>query len=193
MWCNQFSDSSQLDLTALKFTKYSRYATITHPYHPFYGKSFKILSSFIKNRSETQSFLHLENKELKNFYVLLSWTNRADPTLHPTINREDFKFLVADVSMGKVGAIFALEAYRFARSCTDWHRLLQLCAMTNTLIIDEDGYYDLTDFNYQLLLGLKDTMSQAELHFIRARMLGGKLNKAKKGELRFPSRVHEKV
>ncbi len=100
-------------------------------------------------------------------------------------NREDFKILVADVSMGKVGAIFAIEASRFSRSCTDWHRLLEICAFTGTLIIDEDGCYDTTDFNDQLLLGLKGTMSQAELHFIRARLLGGKINKAKKGELHF--------
>lgn len=101
-------------------------------------------------------------------------------------NREDFKTLVADVSMGKVGAVFALEASRLSRSCTDWHRLLELCAMTNTLIIDEDGCYNPSDFNDQLLLGLKGSMSFAELHFIRARLQGGKVNKAKKGELRFP-------
>src|ERR1700750_1393169 len=100
--------------------------------------------------------------------------------------REDFKTLVADVSMGKVGAVFALEASRLSRSNTDWHRLLELCALTGTLIIDEDGCYDPADFNDQLLLGLKGTMAQAELHFLRARLQGGKLNKAKKGELRFP-------
>jgi DNA invertase Pin-like site-specific DNA recombinase len=100
--------------------------------------------------------------------------------------REDFKTLVADVSMNKVGAVFALEASRLSRSCTDWHRLLELCSLTGTLIIDEDGCYNPSDFNDQLLLGLKGTMSQAELHFIRARLQGGKLNKAKKGELRFP-------
>lgn len=100
--------------------------------------------------------------------------------------REDFKILVADVSMGKVGAVFALEASRLSRSCTDWHRLLEICALTQTLIIDEDGCYNPGDFNDQLLLGLKGTMSQAELHFIRARLLGGKINKAKKGELCFP-------
>jgi len=100
--------------------------------------------------------------------------------------REDFKTLVADVSMNKVGAVFALEASRLSRSCTDWHRLLELCALTDTLIIDEDGCYNPADFNDQLLLGLKGTMSQAELHFIRARLQGGKLNKAKKGELHFP-------
>ena len=101
-------------------------------------------------------------------------------------NREDFKTIVADVSMGKVGAVFALEASRLSRSCTDWHRLLELCALTGTLIIDEDGCYNPADFNDQLLLGLKGTMSAAELHFIRARLQGGKLNKAKKGKLRRP-------
>jgi len=100
--------------------------------------------------------------------------------------REDFKILVADVSMGKVGAVFALEASRLARSCTDWHRLLELCSLTGTLIIDEDGCYDPADFNDQLLLGLKATMSHAELHMMHARLQGGKLNKAKKGELRRP-------
>ena len=101
-------------------------------------------------------------------------------------NREDFKTIVADVSMGKVGAVFAIEASRLSRSCTDWHRLLELCALTGTLIIDEDGCYNPADFNDQLLLGLKGTMSAAELHFIRARLQGGKLNKAKKGKLRQP-------
>jgi DNA invertase Pin-like site-specific DNA recombinase len=103
-----------------------------------------------------------------------------------TAGREDFKTLVADVSMGKVGAVFALEASRLARSCTDWHRLLELCALTGTLLIDEDGSYNPADFNDELLLGLKGTMSQAELHVIRARLQGGKLNKARKGQLKFP-------
>jgi DNA invertase Pin-like site-specific DNA recombinase len=103
--------------------------------------------------------------------------------------REDFKTLVADVSMGKVGAVFALEASRLARSNLDWHRLLQLCALTQTLVIDEDGCYDPADFNDGLLLGLKGTMAQAELHFLRQRLQGGKLNKAQKGELRSPLAV----
>ena len=103
-----------------------------------------------------------------------------------TTGRKDFKTLVADVSMGQVGAVFALEASRLARSNADWHRLLELCALTRTLVIDEDGCYDPADFNDGLLLGLKGTMAQAELHFFRARLLGGKLNKAQKGELRFP-------
>jgi DNA invertase Pin-like site-specific DNA recombinase len=103
-----------------------------------------------------------------------------------TTGRADFKTLVAEVSMGQVGAVFALEASRLARSNVDWHRLLELCALTRTLVIDEDGSYDPADFNDGLLLGLKGTMAQAELHFLRARLLGGKLNKAQKGELRFP-------
>jgi DNA invertase Pin-like site-specific DNA recombinase len=101
-------------------------------------------------------------------------------------DREDFQVVVADVSMRKVGAVISLEASRLSRSNTDWHRLLELCAFTETLIIDEDGIYNPADFNDQLLLGLKGTMSQAELHFIRARLQGGRLNKAHKGELRSP-------
>ncbi|HVB02736.1 MAG TPA: recombinase family protein [Chitinophagaceae bacterium] len=103
-----------------------------------------------------------------------------------TTNREDFKSLVAEVSMGTVGAIFVLEASRLSRSSADWNRLLELCSLTQTLIIDQDGCYDPSQFNDQLLLGLKGTMSQAELHLIRARLHGAKVNKAKKGELRFP-------
>ncbi|MGA2693606.1 MAG: recombinase family protein, partial [Opitutaceae bacterium] len=100
--------------------------------------------------------------------------------------RDDFKKLVAEVSLGEVGAVFALEASRLARSNADWHRLIEICALTGTLIIDEDGCYNPADFNDGLLLGMKAQMSQAELHFLRVRLQGGKLNKAKKGELRFP-------
>lgn len=103
-----------------------------------------------------------------------------------TTGRNDFKQLVADVSMGDVGAVFALEASRLARSSLEWHRLIELCAMTRTAVIDEDGCYDPGDFNDALLLGMKGTLAQAELHFLRARLQGGKLNKARKGELRFP-------
>jgi DNA invertase Pin-like site-specific DNA recombinase len=103
-----------------------------------------------------------------------------------TTHREDFKSLVSDVAMGNVGAIFSLEASRLARSNQDWHRLLELCAITNTLVIDEDGCYDPAEFNDGLVLGMKGTFAQAELHIIRTRLHGGKLNKARKGELRFP-------
>jgi DNA invertase Pin-like site-specific DNA recombinase len=102
-----------------------------------------------------------------------------------TTDREDFKTLVNDVVMGQVGAIFSLEASRLARSNKDWHRLLEVCAITGTLVIDEDGCYDPSEFNDSLVLGLKGTFAQAELHIIRARLHGGKLNKARKGELKF--------
>jgi len=101
-------------------------------------------------------------------------------------NREDFKLLVADVSMNKVGAVFALEASRLSRSCSDWHRLVELCSFTGTLMMDEDGCYEPADFNDRLLLGIKGTISHAELHFIRARLHGGRMNKVRKGEYRLP-------
>ena len=99
--------------------------------------------------------------------------------------RTDFKTLVGDVAMSHVGAIFCLEASRLARSNQDWHRLLELCAITGTVVIDEDGVYDPADFNDGLVLGMKGTFAQAELHIIRARLHGGKLNKASRGDLRF--------
>ncbi len=131
---------------------------------------------------------------LKEKAQLLGWTASRIQVLDGDLgqsgqnahSREDFKTLVADVSMNKVGAIFVLEISRLSRSSADWHRLLELCALTDTLLLDEDGCYNLSDFNDQLVLGLKGTMSQAELHVIYSRLQGGKLNKAQKGELRFP-------
>src|SRR5215207_2774006 len=98
--------------------------------------------------------------------------------------RFGFKELVADVGLGHVGLILALETSRLARSSADWHQLLDLCALTSTLIADADGVYSPGEFNDRLLLGLKGTMSEAELHLIRARLDGGLRNKAARGELR---------
>jgi DNA invertase Pin-like site-specific DNA recombinase len=98
--------------------------------------------------------------------------------------RDGFARLVTDVGLGKVGLVLALEASRLARNCSDWHRLLEICALSDTLIMDEDGVYNPNSFNDRLLLGLRGTMSEAELHFLRCRLEGGKLNKAKRGELR---------
>jgi DNA invertase Pin-like site-specific DNA recombinase len=100
--------------------------------------------------------------------------------------RSGFQRLVADVSLGLVGMVLTLEVSRLARNCSDWHRLLELCALSDTLILDEDGLYDPNLFNDRLLLGLRGTMSEAELHFLRGRLEGGKLNKARRGELRTP-------
>ena len=99
-------------------------------------------------------------------------------------DREGFKNLVAEVSMGRAGIVLGLEVSRLARNSTDWHRLLEICALSETLILDEDGVYDPVDFNDRLLLGLKGTMSEAELHMMRARMRGGVLAKARRGELK---------
>jgi DNA invertase Pin-like site-specific DNA recombinase len=98
-------------------------------------------------------------------------------------DREGFKRLVAEVGMGQAGIVAGLEVSRLARNNADWHRLLELCALSETLICDEDGLYDPADFNDRLLLGLKGTMSEAELHFIRSRLQGGILSKARRGEL----------
>ena len=98
-------------------------------------------------------------------------------------DREGFRKLVADVGMGKAGLVLGLEVSRLARNSSDWHRLLEICALTDTLILDEDGLYDPGCFNDRLLLGLKGTMSEAELYMIRARLRGGILTKARRGEL----------
>jgi DNA invertase Pin-like site-specific DNA recombinase len=98
-------------------------------------------------------------------------------------DREGFQRLVTEVSMGRAGIAMGLEVSRLARNSTDWHRLLEICALSDTLILDEDGIYDPAHFNDRLLLGLKGTMSEAELHVLRARLRGGILNKARRGEL----------
>ena len=99
-------------------------------------------------------------------------------------DREGFQHLVAEVGMGRAGIVLGLEVSRLARNNADWHRLLEICALTSTLICDEDGLYNPGEFNDRLLLGLKGTMSEAELHFIRARLRGGQLSAARRGELR---------
>ena len=101
-------------------------------------------------------------------------------------DREGFQKLVGEVGMGRAGIVLGLEVSRLARNSTDWHRLLEICALTDTLILDEDGIYSPSDFNDRLLLGLKGTMSEAELHVLRARLRGGILNQARRGALKMP-------
>jgi DNA invertase Pin-like site-specific DNA recombinase len=168
--------------------------------HPKIAEHHRSKFAYVYLRQSTpgQVLHHQESTErqyaLREKAQELGWSDTSIRTLDRDLGksgaqmsgREDFKTLVADVSMGQVGAVFALEASRLSRSDLDWHRLLELCALTQTLVIDEDGCYDPSDFNDGLLLGLKGTMAQAELHFLRTRLQGGKLNKAKKGELRVP-------
>ena len=105
------------------------------------------------------------------------------------VDREGFQRLVSEVGMGRAGIVLGLEVSRLARNSADWHRLLEICALTDTLILDEDGIYDPAHFNDRLLLGLKGTMSEAELHVLRARLRGGILSKARRGELEIPPPV----
>lgn len=97
--------------------------------------------------------------------------------------RPGFQRLVAEVGLGNVGLVLGVEMSRLARSCRDWHQLLEICSLFDTLIADTDGVYDAADHNDRLLLGLKGTMSEAELHILKARMLAGRRAKAQRGEL----------
>src|SRR2546426_3152918 len=123
----------------------------------------------------------------------LGWTT---PSIHvvdqdqahsgsSAVGRDGFQWLVAEVGLGHVGAVLSLEVSRLARSCSDWYRLLEICALTDTLVIDEDGIYDPGLHNDRLLLGFRGTMSEAELHWLHCRLVGGKLEKAQHGALRF--------
>ena len=97
--------------------------------------------------------------------------------------RAGFQRLLAEISLDRVGMILGLEMSRLARSCKDWHALLELCAIYRTLLADADGVYDPSDYNDRLLLGLKGTMSEAELHILKSRLHHGMWNKAQRGEL----------
>src|SRR5882757_3143382 len=131
---------------------------------------------YVRQSTNAQVLHHQESTErqyaLRAMALELGWSESAIRTLDRDLGmtgtemtkREDFKTLVADVSMGQVGAVFALEVSRLARSSLDWHRLLELCALTATLVIDEDGCYDPADFNDGLLLGLNRPETQSTSH-----------------------------
>src|SRR3954466_11719814 len=97
--------------------------------------------------------------------------------------RLGFQRLLAEVALGHVGVVFGREMSRLARSCKDWHQLLELCSLFQVLLADADGVYDPTDPNDRMLLGLRGMMSEAELHVLRSRLLQGRLNKARRGEV----------
>src|SRR5947207_3029766 len=101
-------------------------------------------------------------------------------------DRPGFTRLVSEVGLGHVGVVLGIEMSRLARCGRDWHQLLELCALSGTLLADPDGVYDPAEHNDRLLLGLKGTISEAELHLIKQRMWGGRLAKARRGELAVP-------
>ena len=101
-------------------------------------------------------------------------------------SRKGFARLVTEVTMGRAGIVLGIEMSRLARTGRDWHQLLELCSLSGVLLADPDGVYDPGVYNDRLLLGLKGTMSEAELYLIRQRMLSGRLAKAERGELAVP-------
>lgn len=145
------------------------------------------LKQVVENQESTKRQYNLKSK-----VAVLGWPENQIIVIDcdqgqsgsETLHRKGFQKLVAEVGMGKAGIVIGLEVSRLARNSMDWHRLLEICALTNTLILDEDGLYDPGHFNDRLLLGLKGTMSEAELHFLKARLRGGALNKAARGELK---------
>ncbi|WP_321416765.1 recombinase family protein [uncultured Desulfobacter sp.] len=151
---------------------------------------------YIRQSTAAQVEFNRESTErqykLKDRAVDLGWTERQiriiDQDLaqsgSSTSQRKGFGEMISEVALGKVGLILSIEVSRVARNNSDWYRLLDLCSVTNTLIGDSDGLYHPSLFNDRLLLGMKGTMAEAELHVIRARLEGGIRNKAAKGELR---------
>src|SRR5205807_8364748 len=105
------------------------------------------------------------------------------PLWRRAVRRCRSRHRLAEIGLDHVGIVFGLEMSRLARSNKDWHQLLELCAIFRTLLADHDGLYDPTDYNDRPLLGLKGTMSEAELHILRSRMDQGLLNKARRGEV----------
>jgi DNA invertase Pin-like site-specific DNA recombinase/predicted DNA-binding transcriptional regulator AlpA len=151
---------------------------------------------YVRQSTPTQVVAHAEGLarqyELRERAVALGWPPHQVVVIDADLGRSGadssgrtgFKELVADVGLGKVGIVLGLEVSRLARNNADWYQLLDLCAVTDTLIADADGVYHPADFNDRLVLGLKGTMSEAELHLIRSRLTAGLKHKAVKGELR---------
>jgi DNA invertase Pin-like site-specific DNA recombinase len=155
-------------------------------------------SAFVYVRQSTPSQVEHNRESTKRQYglvdraVALGWQREQVTVVDEDLGlsgsgidqRSGFGRLIAAVAMRLAGIVLGLEVSRLARNNADWYRLLDLCAMTDTLIGDGDGLYHPAWFNDRLLLGLKGTMSEAELHIIRARLEGGIRNKAARGELR---------
>src|ERR1700720_3447095 len=148
-------------------------------------------------RQSTPQHVERNQESFKPQYALVDrafhfgWARETIVTIDDDLGRSGstvegrlgFQRLVAEVGLGHVGMVLGVEMSRLARSCRDWHQLLGICALFDTLIADSEGVNDAGNFNDRLLLGLKGTMSEAELHILKARMLEGKRAKARRGEL----------
>ena len=165
---------------------------------------------YIRQSTIRQLIYHQESTkrqyDLRQRAVGLGWTEESIEIIDDDLGqsaayqgRNGFEHLVSEVGLGRAGMVISLEVSRLARNSSDWHRLLEICALCGTLICDEEGVYDLTQFNDRLLLGLKGTMSEAELHMIHSRLIGGLENKARRAELKtripagFVYDAHDKV
>ena len=155
----------------------------------------KLAMVYVRQSTPQQMIRHQESTRLQYGLVeraaRLGWPRERTVVIDDDLGRSGataegrpgFQRLVAEVGLDHVGVIFGIEMSRLARSCRDWHQLLEVCAVFGTLIADQDGIYDPSNYNDRLLLGLKGTMSEAELHVLKQRMLQGKLAKARRGEL----------
>src|ERR1700750_2581976 len=151
---------------------------------------------YVRQQTPPKMINHTESLarqyELRERAVMLGWPAHQVVVIDADLGRSGaqsagrvgFKELVADVGLGKVGIVLGIEVSRRARNNADWYQLLDLCAITDTLIADADGVYHPADFNDRLVLGLKVTMSEAELHLIRSRLTAGLKHKAARGQLR---------
>ncbi len=152
---------------------------------------------YVRQSTEYQVHTHLQSQqrqyELADLAARYGWPRERVEVIDEdlgrsgstTTGRTGFARLVAEVALGKAGIILGLEVSRLARNNRDWYQLLDLCSLTATLIGDADGVYDPSSYNDRLLLGLKGTMSEAELHVLKGRMLAGLQHKARQGRLRF--------
>lgn len=149
---------------------------------------------YVRQSDPQQVLQHRESKELQynlvNYAVTLGWLRERvlvidedqGQSAQSAVSRLGFQRLLSEVALDHVGLVLGFQMSRLARSCKDWHQLLELCARFHTLLADLDGVYDPADYNDRLLLGLKGTMSEAELHMMCQRMQQGRSNKAKRAE-----------
>lgn len=153
---------------------------------------------YVRQSSRQQVLEHTESARLQYALVeraaALGWARSRIVVIDDDLGmsaamaggREGFARLVTEVTMGGVGIVLGIEMSRLARTGRDWHQLLELCSLSGALLADPDGVYDPREYNDRLLLGLKGTMSEAELYLIRQRMMSGRLAKAERGELALP-------
>ena len=153
---------------------------------------------YVRQSSRQQVLEHSESTRLQYALaeraVALGWARSQVAVIDDDLgvsaatadSRKGFARLVTEVTMGRAGVVLGIEMSRLARTGRDWHQLLELCSLSGVLLADPDGVYDPGVYNDRLLLGLKGTMSEAELYLIRQRMLSGRLAKAERGELAIP-------